>query len=299
MKLTSISVIKELMGENDAVFKKKYGQNFLINEAVPQRIAESVPEMSPLNILEIGPGIGTLTCELAERADRVLAVEIDETLIPILARTLEDYKNVSVVNADIMKCDTAALCREHFGGEPFAVCANLPYYITTPILMSLLEGGGEDGAGKPRSITVMVQREVADRLCAPPADPLYGAVTASVAWYGHAEKLFTVPAGCFMPAPKVDSAVVRITLHQTPPADVCDERTVKRVIRGAFAQRRKTLVNSIACEFGELTKTELAEAIVKSGISPTARGETLGIEQYATLSNVIFEAIFQKKQSMK
>ena len=286
MNLTQISVIRSLMAEYDAVFKKQFGQNFLTSPEIPGRIASSltfpgaVPDSGAgRNVLEIGPGIGTLTQCLSECADRVVAVEIDRELLPILDKTLADCENVEIVNADILKTDLAALTGSRFPGG-YSVCANLPYYITTPVLMYLLEADSS-----PREIVVMVQREVADRLCAAPGSPEYGAVTASVAWRGSCEKLFEVPSGCFTPRPKVDSAVLRIELFDEPPVPVKSEKYLRRVIRGAFAQRRKTLVNSLASEFSNFNKAKLAELIALCGISPDIRGERLGIPEFARLSD--------------
>ena len=253
MKLTDISVIRSLMGEEQTTFKKKFGQNFLINENVVEKIADGCGDDPGAGILEIGPGIGVLTCELAKRYKKVVTVEIDDDMIPILDKTLAEFDNVKVVHSDVLKVDLKALFEENFSDvSEVRVCANLPYYITTPILMYLLESGIPF-----RSITVMVQKEVADRLCAPAGSPLYGAVTASVSYYGKAKRLFVVNAGNFMPAPKVDSAVVRIDLFKTPPVE-CDFKTLMRVIKGAFGKRRKTLLNALSTEFSHVSKDNMA-----------------------------------------
>lgn len=284
MKLTDIGTVKALMGEN--AFKKQFGQNFLIAENVPLRIAEGgVPAEGKIGVLEIGPGIGTLTRALSAAAHRVVAVEIDRTLLPILAVTLADCPNTEVVEGDILKVDVPALIREKFADcDGLAVCANLPYYITSPVLMKLLECG----AGF-LSVTVMVQKEVAVRLAAPAGHEAYGALTAAVSYYGKVKKLFDVPAGCFMPKPKVDSAVIRIDCYEKPPVDA-DPEVLFRVIRGAFAQRRKTLSNSLSTAFAHIPKDRLAELIASAGLSPTVRGETLDLAAFAALANAITAA---------
>ena len=288
MKLTDISVIRELLGEEQTSFKKKYGQNFLINENVVNSIAFScMPPDIPgerVGVVEIGPGIGVLTQKLCERAGKVVAIEIDRTLIPILEKTLAEFDNCKVINEDVMKVDLSALIREYFAGcERVVIAANLPYYITTPIIMMLFESRAPFD-----SVTVMVQKEVADRLCAPPGSDVYGAVTASVSYFAAAKKLFTVSAGNFLPAPKVDSAVVKFNLHKAPPVAVKDEKTFFRVIKGAFAQRRKTLPNSLSSEFAHIPRGRLTEIIEASGTDPRVRGESLGIADFARISDLIF-----------
>ncbi len=286
MKLTSVSEVRAIMERHSLRFNKGYGQNFLINEAIPRRIAEECGAGPEDGILEIGPGLGTLTCELCRRYRKVVAVEIDTSLIPALTETTAEFDNLTILNADVLKVDLPALMAREFAGMRVTVCANLPYYITTPILMSLLESGCA-----LENITVMIQKEVALRLCAKPGDADYGAVTASVARYGRVSRLFTVSAGSFLPAPKVDSAVIRIEIDPVRRYTVKDERMMGRTIRGAFAQRRKTLVNSLASEFGELSKESLARAAESAGLSPDVRGEKLGIPQFAALSDALTEAI--------
>lgn len=271
------------MTKHGVSFQKKFGQNFLISPEVPVKIAEAAVGLLPekRGIIEIGPGIGTLTRELSPRSDKVVAIEIDTSLIPILSETLADLDNTSVINADVLKTDLAELIEREFTplGLSVAVAANLPYYITTPIIMKLVE------SRLPlESITVMIQKEVAARLVAPAGDPEYGAITASLAYYGSVERLFNVPAGCFVPAPKVDSTVIRIKLHKAPPVQVNDEDTLFRVIRGAFAQRRKTLANSLRTEF---PKEIIPEAIEKAGLPSDIRGERLTIEEFARLSDIL------------
>ncbi len=290
MKLTSLSEVKSIMERHGLRFNKGYGQNFLINEAVPRRIAEECGAGSESGILEIGPGIGTLSQELCRLYKKVVAVEIDTTLIPALGETMAEFDNFKVINADILKVDLAELIKTEFGNMPLTVCANLPYYITTPIIMGLLESGC-----KFDNITVMIQKEVALRLCAKPGDSDYGSVTASVARYGKASRLFNVSAGSFVPAPKVDSAVIRIEVDKERKYSVKDEKTMTRVIRGAFAQRRKTLVNSLASEFSELNKEELTEAVVGASFAPDIRGEKLGISEFALIADAVYDKIQSKK----
>ena len=271
------------MTRHGVSFQKKFGQNFLISPQVPVNIAEAAVGLMPerRGILEIGPGIGTLTRELSERADKVVALEIDSSLIPVLAETLADCPNVSVINQDVLKTDLSELIEREFTSQGLhaAVAANLPYYITTPIIMKLVE------SRLPlESITVMIQKEVAARLVAPPGDSEYGAITASLSYYGRVERLFNVPAGCFIPAPKVDSTVIRIVLHKEPPVSVKSEQNLFKVIRGAFAQRRKTLANSLCTEF---PKDAVIKAIADAGLAPDIRGERLSLEDFARLSDLL------------
>ena len=287
MKLTDLSVIRSLLGEEGTSFKKKFGQNFLTNESVVERIAASALPDPPdpaekLGILEIGPGIGVLTQKLSAVAHKVTAVEIDTTLLPILEKTLADCPNVRVVNNDIMKVDLPALIAEEFPDcTRLAVCANLPYYITTPILMALLESKLPFS-----SITVMVQKEVAERLCAPAGNDAYGAITAVLHYYGTPKRLFTVSAGNFVPAPKVDSAVVQIKLHKAPPVAVESEEMLFAVIKAAFGQRRKTLQNALS-SLPSIGKEQVAAAIAAAGFSPTVRGEALDLEGFSKIANLL------------
>lgn len=284
MDLCNLNVIKTLMADAGISFRKEFGQNFLTNRIIPEDIADNCTDTADSMILEIGPGIGCLTQELAMRYSKVVAVEIDKGLIPILSRTLEEFDNVTVINDDIMKVDLASLVAEHSEGKPVSVCANLPYYITTPILMRLLESGV-----KFRSITVMVQNEVASRLVAPPGSSDYGAITAVLGYYGTAKKLFKVSAGCFVPAPKVDSAVVRIDLYQSPRFDVRDESLFRNLIKSAFEMRRKTLQNALSAKLSRYTKEQILEAIVAIGHDEKVRGERLSTEDFVKLSNVLFD----------
>jgi 16S rRNA (adenine1518-N6/adenine1519-N6)-dimethyltransferase len=282
MKLTSINEIKSLMSRHNMTFSKGYGQNFLVNESVPGRIAGQCGAEPDDGILEIGPGIGTLTSELAERYADVVAVEIDARLLPILDETLGRYDNVTVIHGDILKTPLAGIAEKYFPGREITVCANLPYYITSPILMYLLESGV-----KFRAITVMVQKEVARRLTASPGTPDYGALTASVNRYGTAERLFDVSPGSFLPAPKVDSSVVRITPYEERPYRVRNERILGRVIRGSFALRRKNLANSLSSEFGEIKKDDIIRLLSGLGFETGVRGEELGIREFALVSDAI------------
>jgi len=286
MRLTDLSVIREIMSRHGVSFQKKFGQNFLINPTVPERIAEAACGEGGEGILEIGPGIGTLTRELACRAEKVVALEIDTALIPILDETLADFDNTTVINQDVMKTDLESLVNDEFlsKGLRVSVAANLPYYITTPILMKLVESRLPFD-----TITVMIQKEVAVRLTAPAGDSEYGAITAALSYYGKVERLFTVPAGCFLPAPKVDSAVIRITLYKEPPVKVLDEATLFKTIRGAFAQRRKTLANSLTTEFSALGREGIVSAIEAAGLSPSIRGERLTLEDFARLADALYE----------
>ena len=270
-------------------FRKEFGQNFLTNNMVVEDIADNCCEDAQSTILEIGPGIGSLTNELALRYKNVVALEIDHGLIPVLKYTLGSHANVKVINEDVMKADLGAILAPYFEAGSVSVCANLPYYITTPILMKLLES-----ALPFEYITIMIQSEVADRLCATPGDKNCGAITSVLNYYGTPEKLFTVSADNFIPAPKVDSSVVRIKLHKERPYNPIDEDTFFRTIRAAFEQRRKTLPNSLASVFGELTKEELTNIVIDCGHDASIRGERLGVEEFVTLSDKLYAAIKAK-----
>jgi len=284
MDLCNLSVIKSLMADAGITFRKEFGQNFLTNRIIPEDIADNCADTSDRLVIEIGPGIGCLTQELAIRYSRVVAIEIDKGLIPVLSKTMAEYSNVTVINEDVMKIDLAALVQEYAHGKPVSVCANLPYYITTPILMRLLESGV-----KFSSITVMVQKEVADRLAAAPGSSDYGAITAVLGYYGKVRKLFKVSAGCFVPAPKVDSAVVRIDLYDECPYDIKDERLFRNCIKAAFEMRRKTLENALSAKLGGFTKEQVRDAIERSGFDSKIRGERLSAEDYALLSNNLYD----------
>ncbi|MBQ2116556.1 MAG: 16S rRNA (adenine(1518)-N(6)/adenine(1519)-N(6))-dimethyltransferase RsmA [Lachnospiraceae bacterium] len=265
-------------------FQKKFGQNFLIDSNILENIIEAANVTKQDCVLEIGPGIGTMTQYLCENAREVVAVEIDKKLIPILENdTLAPYDNISIINEDILKVDINKIVQEKNDGKPVKVVANLPYYITTPIIMGLFE------SHVPlESITIMVQKEVAERMQVGPGTKDYGALSLAVQYYAKPELMFIVPAGCFMPRPNVDSAVIRLTRHTNPPVTVKDENKMFNIIRAAFNQRRKTLVNSLNNAAGiNVTKAAVADALDKMGISQTIRGEALTLEQFALLSDLI------------
>ena len=287
MELCNPSVIRALLGEEATSLKKAYGQNFLIRPEVPARIAEECSDDKSEMILEIGPGIGCLTKELARRYAKVAAVEIDKTLIPILDKTLAEFDNVSVTNMDVLKLDLPSFVKEKSEGRAVSVCANLPYYITTPILMGLLESGVPF-----RSITVMVQAEVASRLCANAGDSEYGAITAVLGYYGAVRRLFTVSASCFLPPPKVNSAVVRIDLYGEKKYQPKDIKLFFGLIRAAFEMRRKTLVNAISAKY-PLEKSVIADTLVSLGMSPTVRGERLSTADFCALADALFTLLKQ------
>lgn len=282
MDLCNLSVIKSVMADAGITFRKEFGQNFLINRMIPEDIADNCADTSERMILEIGPGIGCLTKELALRYKKVVAVEIDKGLIPVLSKTLDEFDNVTVINDDIMKVDIPKLIEEHSEGMPVSVCANLPYYITTPILMHLLESGV-----KFSTITVMVQNEVAQRLAAKEGSADYGAITAVLGYYGTVRKLFKVSAGCFIPAPKVDSAVVRIDLHTKSPFVIKDEKLFFNLIKAAFEMRRKTLQNAVSAKFPQYSKELISEAILSVTNDEKIRGERLSTADFVALSNYL------------
>lgn len=263
--------------------KKKFGQNFLINDGVLNSIVDAAGITSDDCVLEIGPGIGTLTQYLAEAAGRVVAVEIDKGLIPVLADTLSEYNNVTVINQDVLKVDIGALATEHNGGKPMKVVANLPYYITTPIIMKLFESGAPID-----SITVMVQKEVADRMVVGPGSKDYGSLSLAVAYYAEAKPVCDVPPSCFIPQPNVGSAVVKLVKHKEPRVRVSDEKYMFEIIRTSFNQRRKTLSNSLSNNPSlRVSRDEVQKALVNMGIDEKARGEILSLEQFAELSDIL------------
>ena len=264
-------------------FQKKFGQNFLIDTTVLDRIISSAEITKEDCVLEIGPGIGTMTQYLAERAGSVVAVEIDKALIPILEETLQDYDNVTVINDDILKVDINRLVEEKNGGRPIKVVANLPYYITTPIIMGLFES-----RVPLKSITIMVQKEVADRMQVGPGTKDYGALSLAVQYYAKPEIVANVPPNCFIPRPNVGSAVIRLTRYGEPPVQVKDEKKMFALIRASFNQRRKTLVNGLGnAGLPGITKESAAAVLAQMGLSPTVRGEALTLEQFARLSDLL------------
>lgn len=264
-------------------FQKKFGQNFLIDTHVLDKIIDAADITDEDFVLEIGPGIGTMTQYLCENAREVAAVEIDKNLIPILEDTLGAYDNVTVINKDILKMDIPALAQEKNGGKPIKVVANLPYYITTPIIMGLFESHVPID-----SITIMVQKEVADRMQVGPGTKDYGALSLAVQYYAKPEIVANVPPNCFMPRPKVGSAVIRLTRHEQPPVQVEDEKFMFRLIRASFNQRRKTLVNGLnnAPDI-QVSKEDIVKSLEELGVSATIRGEALTLEQFAELSNIM------------
>ena len=275
----------EILQKYNFNFQKKFGQNFLIDEHVLDKIIRAAEITKDDYVLEIGPGIGTMTQYRACAAREVTAVEIDRALIPILEDTLKEYDNVSIINEDILKVDIAALAKEKNGGRPIKVVANLPYYITTPIIMGLFE------SHVPlESITVMVQKEVADRMQVGPGTKDYGALSLAVQYYAEPYIVANVPPNCFMPRPAVGSAVIRLTRHQKPPVEVMDEKLMFRLIRASFNQRRKTLANGLK-NSGELnlSKEVITAAIEKLGKGSSVRGEALDLEEFARLTNIIKE----------
>lgn len=274
----------EILQKHHFNFQKKFGQNFLIDGNILGKIVDAAQITEEDCVLEIGPGIGTMTQYLAERAKAVIAVEIDKNLIPILQDTLSSYKNVKIIHEDILKVDINRIVQEENSGKPIKVVANLPYYITTPIIMALFENHIA-----LRSITIMVQKEVADRMQAVPGTKDYGALSLTVRYYAKPEIVMKVPASCFMPRPNVDSAVIRLTRYEKPPVEVTDEARLFAVIRASFNQRRKTLVNGLS-NAGSLGvgKEKIAEIIEQMGLPPTVRGETLTLKQFAELSNRLF-----------
>lgn len=278
MNLTNLSAIREIADKFGFTFSKSLGQNFLINPSVCPRIAEMGGADENTGVIEIGAGFGVLTQELAKRAKKVVAVELDSRLIPVLQYTLADYDNVKVINEDVLKVDLPGLIAEEFPGMEVVVCANLPYYITSPIIMALLE------QRLPiKAVTVMVQKEAGDRLCAPMPSRECGAVTAAVRYYSEPKVLFPVSRGSFCPAPNVDSMVIRLDVKENLPLQPEEEKTLFRVVKAAFGQRRKTLPNTLSAGLG-ISKAEAAEKLAAAGLKPTARAEELSMEQFCRLA---------------
>ena len=281
MDLCNITEIKALLARHGFHFSKAKGQNFLTAAWVPERIADEAGVDETCGVLEVGPGIGPLTRQLCRRAGKVVAVEVDTSLQPLLAETMAGCENLEILFRDILKTDIPALVREEFPGLRPMACANLPYYITTPILAALLESRSFS------SVTVMVQKEVAQRICAPAGKSEYGAFSVFCQYYAEPRLLFDVPPSCFIPQPKVTSAVLTLPVRPAPPCPVADEKLFFRVVRASFAQRRKTLLNALAAGFPELPKAELAELIESCGFAPTVRGEALDIPAFAALANAL------------
>lgn len=278
-RLSDIGTIKDILSRHGFTFSKSLGQNFLINPSVCPRMAELSGADKGVGVIEIGPGIGVLTNELCKLADKVVAIELDKRLLPVLEETLGVYDNLKVVNADVLETDLHKLIEEEFSGMEVVVCANLPYYITSPVIMKLLEDKLPISA-----ITVMVQKEAAQRICAEVGSRQSGAVTVSVNYYAKPEMLFSVSAGSFMPAPKVDSAVIRLDVLDEPPVKVNDEKKLFSVIKAAFSQRRKVISNSLSSGLS-LDKSKIAEILEKSGVPLNARAEKLSLQNFADIAN--------------
>ena len=280
MNLCDRNDIQNLLARHGFRFAKSLGQNFLIEDWVPRDIAEACIVDKQTGVLEIGPGIGPLTQQLARRAAKVVSVELDRRLYPILAETMADFDNFTLVPGDIMKCDLKALVAEHFDGLRPILCANLPYQITTPVLTACVESGCFD------SLTVLIQKEVAQRICAKPGTADYGAFTLLMQYYTEPELLFTVPNTCFLPAPKVTSAVIHCPVRKAPPVEVVSEAALWSTVRAGFALRRKTLVNSLQTGWN-LPKEQLMQILTDCGLRPDIRGERLSLEDYARLANAL------------
>lgn len=279
--LSNISVIRDVLSRHGFSFSKGLGQNFLINPTVCPRMAEMGNAQPGWGMIEIGAGVGVLTAELAQRADKVVCIEIDSRLLPILDETLAEYDNIKIVNQDVLKVDLHKLIAEEFPNMPVAVCANLPYYITSPIIMNLLESRLPIS-----SLTVMVQKEAAQRICAMPGSREVGAVSIAVRYYCEPKVLFQVSRGSFMPAPDVDSTVIRLDIRKQPAVDVKREEDFFRVVKAAFSQRRKTLSNTLSSGLS-MNKTQVAELLERAGVASNLRAEQLSMQQFADIANAL------------
>lgn len=279
--LSNISVIRDVLSRHGFSFSKGLGQNFLINPTVCPRMAEMGNAQPGWGMIEIGAGVGVLTAELAQRADKVVCIEIDSRLLPILDETLAEYDNIKIVNQDVLKVDLHKLIAEEFPNMPVAVCANLPYYITSPIIMNLLESRLPIS-----SLTVMVQKEAAQRICAMPGSREVGAVSIAVRYYCEPKVLFQVSRGSFMPAPDVDSTVIRLDIRKQPTVDVKREEDFFRVVKAAFSQRRKTLSNTLSSGLS-MNKTQIAELLERAGVASNLRAEQLSMQQFADIANAL------------
>lgn len=279
--LSNISVIRDVLSRHGFSFSKGLGQNFLINPTVCPRMAEMGNAQPGWGMIEIGAGVGVLTAELAQRADKVVCIEIDSRLLPILDETLAEYDNIKIVNQDVLKVDLHKLIAEEFPNMPVAVCANLPYYITSPIIMNLLESRLPIS-----SLTVMVQKEAAQRICAMPGSREVGAVSIAIRYYCEPKVLFQVSRGSFMPAPDVDSTVIRLDIRKQPAVDVKREEDFFRVVKAAFSQRRKTLSNTLSSGLS-MNKTQIAELLERAGVVSNLRAEQLSMQQFADIANAL------------
>ncbi len=286
MNLCDIQTIRAVLGRHGFHFSRSLGQNFLTDESVPRRIAEMSGAAEAKNVVEVGPGMGCLTAELCRRAEKVVAVELDRALLPVLDETLAEFDNFEVVQGDVLALDLAALCRDKFGDGRAVACANLPYYITTPAITALLESGAFD------QVTVMVQKEVAQRICAAPGTAAYSAFTIYVQYHAAAEILFDVPADCFVPRPKVDSAVLRLRPLKEPAVKTQDEKLFFALVRAAFNMRRKTLVNALGPVLGSsMGKEEIIELVLSVGLDARVRGERLSLQDFARLADAAAEQL--------
>ena len=280
-QLSDISYVKSVLHKHGFTFSKSLGQNFLVNPTVCPRMAQMCGASEKVGVIEIGPGAGVLTYELAKTAWKVIAVELDKRLLPVLEETLSDFDNIKVINADAMKLDFKQLIKDEFNGGEVVICANLPYYITSPVIMRLLEE-----RLPVNSLTVMVQKEAADRICAEPGTRESGAISAAVHYYSNPEMLFKVSAGSFIPSPKVDSAVIRLNILKEPPVAVTDEKMFFKVVKSSFLQRRKTLSNSLSSGMS-MSKQALNEILIRAEIKQNARAEEHSMEQFAKIANII------------
>lgn len=283
MRLTDINDIKKLLASHGFRFSKSMGQNFLTAAWVPEDIAETAQLDENTGVLEVGPGIGCLTEQLAQRAGKVVAVELDNALRPVLKETLAGKDNVEIIFGDVLKQDIKQIVDEKMPGMRRVVCANLPYNVTSPLITAFLEAECFD------TVTVMIQREVAKRICAKPATGDYGAFTVLVNWYAEPEMLFDVPPSCFIPQPKVTSSVIRLKMRAQPPVKVKDKALFFRVVKAAFGMRRKTLTNALGAAFGELNKGDIEQLLHSCGFDPKIRGEVLSIGEFAKISDAIFD----------
>ena len=288
--LTDIREIRALLERHGFRFSKSMGQNFLIQPRVPEKITESAGIDRLTGVLEIGPGIGCLTKKLSEKAGKVVSVELDRSLAPVLEETIENYSNVEIIYADALKLDLRKIATERFGGLRPVVCANLPYNITSPVISAMLK------ADCFETMTLMVQKEVADRICARAGETDYSAFSIFVQWHADPSILFDVPPGCFLPQPKVTSSVIRLVSLEEPRYTVDDEELMFRLVKAAFGQRRKTLVNALSSAVHEVTKQELTESVTACGLGENVRGETLSIRDYCLLSDELSRRIRLFKQ---
>ena len=289
MNLCDINVIKPLLQKHGFHFSKSKGQNFLTQSWVPREIADGAGIDKTCGVLEVGPGIGPLTQALCENAEKVVSVEVDTSLAPVLAETMADADNFTLIFGDILKADIPALVQEHFQGLRPMACANLPYYITSPVLSALLESKCFE------SITVMVQKEVAQRICAQPGSKDYSAFSLFCQYYAQPEILFDVPPSCFIPQPKVTSAVITLPCRKAPPCPIADEKLFFRTVRASFAQRRKTLVNGLSSGFGTLSKAQIIACLTAAGLPENVRGETLGIPEFARVAEEIGKVLMPQE----